>query len=144
MISALISIALSLGLPAVITGIIGKVAPGWIATLSGIGGLGKFLQPIVQLCMGLVDILLMIVRWFAQKLLAGLDHIVASVPATMTALSLMWGSYAYGTGNVADLLPTLSSPAPVIERAAPKPAPAPVSRDDIRTPGDWIREALGG
>ena len=103
MISLIISTLLSLGIPAVITGILGKLAPSWLGKL---GALSGFLQPIIALCVGLVDVLLTIIRWGLDKILKGLDHIVQSVPATFTVLLLMWLSYGYGQG-LEKILPKL-------------------------------------
>lgn len=133
MIATILAWVAGLGLPAVLTGILGKFLPGLFA-----GTIGKFLGPIVALCMGLVDVLLLLLRWIMQKLINGLDHIVKSVPATLTVLVLMYGSYVYGIGIDSfwkgDTPAVESRPAPTQPRTTTQPA----------TPGDWIRDFLGG
>lgn len=133
MITSILSLLAGVGVPAVITGILGKFLPGLFA-----GTIGKFIGPIVTLCMGLVDLLLIVLRWVVSKVIAGLDHIVQSVPATFTVLVLMWGSYAYGVGFDG----VWPSERPTVERPARTPSPAP--RREVVTPGDWIRDVLTG
>lgn len=132
MITSILSLLAGIGVPAIITGVLGKFLPGLFA-----GAIGRFIGPIVALCMGLVDLLLIVLRWVVSKVIAGLDHIVQSVPATFTVLVLMWGSYAYGVG-LDGVWPTEQ---PTVERPARTPAPAP---SEVVTPGDWIRDVLTG
>ena len=135
MITTIVAWLAGLGLPAVVTGILGKFLPGLFA-----GTIGKFLAPIVTLCIGLVDVLLILLRWIVAKIIAGLDHIVKSVPATLTVLLLMYGSYVYGVGldgfwNDKPARVESGASVPIPPR---RPATSPAS-----TPGDWIRDVLG-
>lgn len=137
MISFALSLLAGVGLPAIVTGVIGKFLPSLFA-----GTIGKFLNPIVHLCMGLVDVLLMLLKWIMQKILAGLDHIVKSVPATLTVLLLMYGSYAYGDRleHILGEREAVSQPRtapPLPTRRNPPSAPS-------MTPGDWLRSVLKG
>ena len=137
MISTILSLLAGVGVPAIITGILGKFLPGLFA-----GTIGKFLNPIVHLCMGLVDVLLMLLKWIMQKIIAGLDHIVKSVPATLTVLLLMYGSYAYG-----DRLEHILGEREVASQPRTAP-PLPTRRNTpsapSMTPGDWLRSVLKG
>lgn len=134
MISTLISLALSVGLPAIVTGILGK----YTSWLGGISTLAPFVGVVVKLCVSLIDSLMLIINWLVKKILVGLDHIVQSVPATMTVLLLMWVSYVYGSG-----IPSMVDLVPSFERRVEEPTPTPRTRTEIRTPGDWLKEALG-
>lgn len=144
MIATILSLLAGVGVPAVITGIIGKLVPGLLGPLLS-GTIGKFLSPIIHLCMGLVDIILMLLKWVMQKIIAGLDHIVKSVPATLTVLLLMYGSYAYGdrlehiTGERGQ--PRAVQPAQPIPPLPTRPNATPPR---TQTPGDWIRRILKG
>ena len=135
MVSFILSLLAGLGLPAVVTGVLGKFLPGLFA-----GTIGKFIAPIVTLCIGLVDVLLILLRWVVAKIISGLDHIVKSVPATLTVLLLMYGSYMYGVGldgfwKEKPVRVENSTGVPLPPR---RPATSPSS-----TPGDWIRDVLG-
>lgn len=135
MVSFILSLLAGVGVPAIITGILGKFLPGLFA-----GTIGKFIAPIVTLCMGLVDVLLIVLRWIVAKIIAGLDHIVKSVPATFTVLVLMYGSYMYGVGLDGFWNKKPASVESRVEVPLPprRPRPSPTE-----TPGDWVRDILG-
>lgn len=143
MIATVLSLLAGIGVPATIIGIIGKLAPWLLGPLMG-GAIGKIVGPIVALCEGLVDLILVVLRWIVTKLLQGLDHIVKSVPATLTVLAMMYGSYVYGVG-----IDGIWQPKSSVERVEPAP-PLPTPRDTppsprrTQSPGDWIRDVLTG
>lgn len=141
MISFILSLLGGLGIPAILTGIAGKLGLSWIAKLTGMDGLiGTIFKPIVALCIGLVDLLLEVLRWALRKIMGGLDHITQSVPATMTLLLFMWVSYGYGHGF--GFWKYTAPPVAEMRSSVPTKAPA-TKRVTYHTPGDWFKDVFG-
>ena len=72
------------------------------------------------------------------------DHITQSVPATMVLLLFMWMSCGYGNG-LGFWKYITSEPIVKTQTLSRAPASAPTVTKSAapKTPGDWIRDALG-
>lgn len=84
--------------PAAILGILAKFGIGWATRWATGGGILELIgQPIIKLCVGLVDLLMLVANFLLKDIIIkGLRVISGSVPAALTLAICMWGAYVVG------------------------------------------------
>jgi hypothetical protein len=126
--------------PAAILGVLAKLGISWATGWATGGGILQLIgQPIIKLCVGLVDLVMLVANFLLKDIvIKGLRVISGSVPAALTLALCMWGAYvagadtwkfwsAWGTTEP----PAISQPAPrAPARSVPRP-PAPRCTDPL-------------
>jgi hypothetical protein len=123
-------------LPAAALGLLAKLGIGWATNWASGGGiLGLIGQPIIKLCVGLVDLLMQVANFLLRDIiLKGLKVITGSVPAALTLGICVWGAYLYGSDAwrfwQSTEPPAISQPAPRGSTSKPTARPAPARCSD--------------
>ena len=110
------------------TWIAGKIGLSWALSLFG----GGFMGVLAKTAGAVLDLAMVVGTWILKTLLAGLTHILTSMPAVIAVLVISWGSYGYGHWSAPVKFKTK------IERASNVPA-SPVKKRD----SSWMDKVLG-
>ena len=131
------------GIPAILLGIAGKLGFSWLTGLmGGTGLLATILKPVVTLCIGLVDILLVVVKWLVKLIIDGLDYILKKPSAVGAVMVIAWVFWGLGKYDINPLGFAKSKAPTKIERSVSKKKAVP--KAPAKKPSkSWMDSVLG-